>query len=427
MISELYQHYIDQEQKICTDTRKISPGCLFFALKGENFDGNSYAPEAIKKGAKIAVVDNPQFSGTNTILVENVLETLQKLANHHRKVAGFKVLALTGSNGKTTTKELLLSVLSKAFRCFATQGNLNNHIGVPITLLSVPASAELAIVEMGANHQGEIRDLCKIAEPDLGLITNIGRAHLEGFGGFEGVVKAKSELYSYLKQANNTIFVNGGDKLLMKLLEGYQNVHTYGLKASNCNILESSSTPYVSLLLSIGDKKFQLNSKLFGTYNANNLLCAVAVAHYFKITPDLITDALGKYTPTNNRSQITKTSHNTLIMDSYNANPSSMVVALKSFAQLDGKNKIVVLGEMNELGDESKPEHAKIVALCHDLNFTNHYFIGKGYSECNLKTGSFFSSTEEFKAYINSHSIKDSLIFIKGSRSNRLELLIGSL
>lgn len=427
MIDKLYSKYLEVEQVITTDSRNIPKGCMFFALKGESFDGNKFANEAIKKGAKYAVIDNPAFQGKGTILVENVLISLQKLANHYRNISPFKVIGLTGTNGKTTTKELIHIVLSETYNCSATKGNLNNHIGVPLTILSTPPDCEILIVEMGANHQGEIADLCNIAEPDVGLITNIGRAHLDGFGGFEGVIKAKSELYNYLSKDKKTIFVNSNEEILNELSQNFRNIVKYGVENTICyaNKLNSSST--LSLDMFIDGKNFQIETNLFGKYNTENILTAACVGTYFNVPSEKIIKAIESYQPENNRSQIKNTSRNKLILDSYNANPSSMSSALNSFKDTEGLNKVVILGEMKELGNESVKEHNKVVELVSHLKLKNYFFVGNGFTDSTADRNHIFNTTEDLIKELKTNPISDSLIFIKGSRANKLEALFDYL
>lgn len=427
MTEELYRKYLDSNRLISTDTRNITAGCMFFALKGESFDGNKFAGEAINKGAKYAVIDNPEYRNKNTVLVKDVLSTLQKLANYHRNHSTFKVLGLTGSNGKTTTKELIYSVLSKKFKCSATKGNLNNHIGVPLTILATPNDTEVLIVEMGANHQGEIKALCEIAEPGYGLITNIGRAHLEGFGGYEGVLKAKSELYNHLIKSNNPIFVNQNDELLVSLLRNYENKIPYGTDQTICYTTNNRFTTTLSLDLVIENQDFHLETKMFGKYNLDNILTAASVGNYFGVPSSDITEAIAAYEPENNRSQVKKTEKNILILDSYNANPSSMNSALRSFKEMEGENKMLILGGMKELGTESKIEHEKLVRLIGDLKIEEFYLVGEEFSSIIPAGNNVYNSTEQLAEHLRKSQISNSLIFIKGSRANKLESLVECL
>src|SRR5690554_2047202 len=353
----LYQHFLESSG-ICTDTRKISKNCLFVALRGESFNGNLFAQEALDKEAKIVVVDEEQYHKTTgeTILVNNTLLTLQELALFHRNRIKTTIIALTGSNGKTTTKELINAVLSQQFRTVATKGNLNNHIGVPLTLLSIVPDTEFGIVEMGANHLGEIEMLSNIAQPDFGYITNFGKAHLEGFGSLEGVVKGKTELYSFLKNNNKRIFINANDQNQLQNSNGIERI-TFGTPNSDFNIdlLDSHDR----LLLEFKGVKIQSN--LVGAYNFVNISAAIAIGAYFKIPTEKIKAGIESYVPSNNRSQLLKRNTNTILLDAYNANPSSMMAALENFRQTAGKSKIMILGDMFELGKDAVKEHQNIV------------------------------------------------------------------
>lgn len=424
MIDNIYSLYLECNQKISTDSRNIIAGSVFFALKGENFNGNNFAEEALKKGAAYAIVDEPICSSDKVILVKDVLHTLQELASFHRRTAGFKLIALTGSNGKTTTKELIRTVLSTQYSCFATQGNLNNHIGVPITILSAPTNTEFLIVEMGANHRYEIKQLAEIAQPDFGLITNIGKAHLEGFGGFEGVVAAKSELYHYLMQSRKHIFVNASDELLVKLLAEYENVHFYGTPDSDCYAGDLFFDKSISVDLFINKKPFKLTTQLFGKYNVVNILAAIKIGLFFHIDINSSLKALEAYVPSNNRSQILTTNRNTLVLDSYNANPSSMDVALDSFFEIKAKRQLVILGAMKELGEYSFIEHENLVKKVIRNANTEALFVGEEFLPFNSFGIKIFSETESLSNYLKEQTLSNYLIFIKGSRSNKLEMVI---
>lgn len=417
-ITELYQLYT-QTYLVDTDTRKIRKGSMFFALKGDNFNGNEFAAEAIRSGASYAVIDEEKYHTLpNTILVGNVLETLQKLANFHRKQLALPIISLTGSNGKTTTKELINAVLSKKFATAATEGNLNNHIGVPLTLLSMTPKTEIGIVEMGANHLKEIEFLCKIAEPTYGLITNFGKAHLEGFGSVEGVIKAKSELYDFLRLSKGTVFINTDDDLQVKQSAG---INVLEFNSSTIKFVEAS--PFVKVQF----KNVIIESKLIGKYNYNNIAVAVAVGNHFNVPETDIKDAIENYTPVNNRSQIIQKGTNKIIMDAYNANPSSMQAALENFAQLKDENKMVFLGDMFELGKESKTEHEKIANLAVSSNFSKVFLIGKAFSTTSVKNAFISESFESFKNSTNYSNINNATILIKGSRGMALERLLDLL
>ena len=357
-IEALHQIFLNCKS-FTTDTRKIGNTSLFFALKGDRFDANTFAREALDKGASYVVIDDKDyFIDERTILVNDTLETLQKLAKFHRTYLNLPIIALTGSNGKTTTKELIHAVLSEKFNVKATVGNLNNHIGVPLTLLSFDSSTEIGIVEMGANHQKEIELLCEIAQPDFGYITNFGKAHLEGFGGFQGVIKGKSEMYHFLRTAHKKAFVNLDDAIQVEKSESITKF-SFSTKEKNADvfIIDSKANPFVS----VEYKNQIIQSQLVGIYNANNINAAITIGNYFKVEDELIKKAIENYNPTNNRSQLSKKDSNQLIMDAYNANPSSMKVALENFIQLPEPNKIAFLGDMFELGDESFDEHKKLV------------------------------------------------------------------
>jgi UDP-N-acetylmuramoyl-tripeptide--D-alanyl-D-alanine ligase len=438
-IRSLHQIFLSCDQKITTDTRKIVEGSVYFALKGENFNGNSFAADALAKGCAYAVVDEAQHvKGEKCILVDDVLIAMQQLANYHRKQLTIPVLAITGSNGKTTTKELVHAVLSKKFKVQYTQGNLNNHIGVPLTLLSIRAEHEMAVVEMGANHQGEIDMLCKIAEPNFGIITNIGKAHLEGFGGIEGVKKGKSELYKYLNLANGTIFLHGDDEVLSDLSKG-NNKYTYGTKKlydvvgkfseSNLFVELAWKTRYTAPDLK---KEGFIQTKLVGIYNYYNALCAACVGTYFKIDDAQIKDALISYEPTNNRSQLFKTANNTLILDYYNANPSSMQVAIENFAAMPAENKMLILGDMLELGAESVEEHKALIEMLKEKKLEDYILVGPIFSVLQKDppvgetSRSFLNSKLAFE-FLKTNASKNKTILIKGSRGIALEEVVKAL
>ncbi len=413
-IENLYSLY-KENYLVDTDTRKIRKSTLFFALKGDNFNGNIYAEEALKKGARYSIVDEVEYKTSDkTILVENVLKTLQELANYHRKELNIPIIALTGSNGKTTTKELINVVLKQKLKTTATIGNLNNHIGVPLTLLSMTPNTEIGIVEMGANHHKEIAFLSEIAVPNYGYITNFGKAHLEGFGSVEGVVEAKSELYEFLKQNNALIFINPKDKTQILKTEG-ANVVSFSNK-----IKFLKASPFVNL--DYGGVRIQSN--LIGDYNFNNIAIAITIGEYFKVSQEDIKLAIENYIPENNRSQIVKRSSNEIILDAYNANPTSMEAALKNFKQIETKNKkLVVLGDMFELGINSELEHQNIANYAHDLMFDKVILVGDNFfkiSSEDIKCKDF----DELISYINKTNISKTTVLIKGSRGMALERLL---
>ncbi|MDP3352866.1 MAG: UDP-N-acetylmuramoyl-tripeptide--D-alanyl-D-alanine ligase [Flavobacteriaceae bacterium] len=419
-IQELYQLF-QTNPIIDTDSRAIREKSIFFALKGENFNANIFAEDALKKGASFAVVDedlNP--SNPNIILVDDVLETLQKLANYHRNQLNIPIISLTGSNGKTTTKELINAVLSTKFNTIATKGNLNNHIGVPLTLLSITKDTEIAIVEMGANHQKEIEFLCSIAEPNYGYITNFGKAHLEGFGGIEGVIKGKSELYDFLRKTNGLVFANFDDDIQFEKSLGIKTV-SFDIKSDFIELLEAN--PFVKIRFN----DIEIKSNLIGNYNVNNIAAAITIGMFFKVPEHDIKSAIENYIPSNNRSQLMKIGTNTIFMDAYNANPSSMKVALENFYQVDGNSKIIVLGDMFELGETSLTEHQAIADLIADLNFKQVYLVGNHFSSIKTKNSSQYTDFEQFKNKFDAGSIQNATILIKGSRGMALERVLDLL
>jgi UDP-N-acetylmuramoyl-tripeptide--D-alanyl-D-alanine ligase len=424
-IKFLYKLYLNH-RKISTDSRNITPGCLFFALRGANFNGNLFAHEAVEKGAVASVVDE-DISQTHPMIfrVGDVLQTLQQLAAYHRIQSGIKILAITGSNGKTTTKELCREVLSKKFRVFATEGNLNNHIGVPLTLLSMDSSMEIGIVEMGANHPGEIAALCEIARPDYGLITNIGKAHLEGFGGIEGVAKAKGELFRYLMENRKTIFLNKGNSYLVpQVPESYANTVVYN-GPGGVLALHVTSNPFLSMSVIIKEKLVPIDTHLVGSYNTENVLAAFAVGLFFYITPDDVADAVSAYLPSNNRSQLIDTGKNRIIMDAYNANPSSMAASTAEFLKFEGDNKLLILGEMREVGDSSMQEHESIITNLKAKGVGNVICMGKAFENAARIAGYKHAATiDQLIQMLTDDPPSGCLILIKGSRSNRLEKII---
>ena len=406
---------------VSIDTRKIDSGSMFVAIKGDNFDANTFAKEALEKRASFVIIDNPDyFIDERTIIVKDSLATLQELAKFHREYLNIPIIALTGSNGKTTTKELIQVVLSKKFNTKATFGNLNNHIGVPLTLLSFTKDTEVGVVEMGANHQKEIEFLCEIAKPDYGYITNFGKAHLEGFGGVEGVIKGKSEMYSFLFKNQKTVFVNLNDPIQVEKTTNI-NTFTFGLNIQNADVIINSinANPFVEVELN----NIKITSHLIGWYNSNNINAAISIGIKFGVSIDDIKSAIEGFVPQNNRSQMLTINSNEIILDAYNANPSSMVVALENFFQLENKNKIAILGDMFELGEQSLAEHKFIVELVKNNNLVTTYFIGKDFYANKIQNDkcNFFLTFEEFTNTFNGNNIKDSLLLIKGSRAMALE------
>ena len=420
-IQEIHQLFLNSHS-VCTDTRKIAKSDIFFALKGDNFNGNSYAKKAIELGAKYAIIDEEEFNTSpQTILVEDVLETLQKLATYHRNYLKTPIIALTGSNGKTTTKELINAVLSQKHTTTATIGNLNNHIGVPLTLLSMTKNTEIGIIEMGANHQKEIEFLCSIAQPDFGYITNFGKAHLEGFGSIEGVIIGKSEMYDYLIKNNKTVFVNTNDAIQVKKTKNAK-VFKFGNSIeANVTINFTKAEPFVICEY----KELKIKSQLIGDYNFNNIAAAITIGNYFKVDDNNIKLAIENYKPNNNRSQIINKGSNKIILDAYNANPSSMTAALLNFEKQTG-NKIAILGDMFELGNDAEKEHQNIIDLSNSLKINQIIFVGKNFykSKSNSDKTSKFNSFESFKNEFDLSKIKNSIFLIKGSRGMALERIL---
>ncbi|RLD31157.1 MAG: UDP-N-acetylmuramoyl-tripeptide--D-alanyl-D-alanine ligase [Bacteroidetes bacterium] len=418
VINELYRHF-KQAIGITTDSRNVETGSIFFALKGEHFDGNKYASEALEKGASIAVVDDKEYAtGPGCFLVEDALKTLQELATFHRKKLDIHVIGLTGTNGKTTSKELIRQVLSTKYKTYATSGNLNNHIGVPLTILSIENDIEIAVVEMGANHVGEIAQLCQIAQPTLGLITNIGKAHLEGFGSYEGVIRAKSELYDYLLSSEGKAYVHYNDELLMKLASRLTK-ETYG----SDNKADVHASIIASLLfLEVKWNTQIIKTQLYGDYNFENVMAAVCTGISFGIDPLDISAAIASYIPVNNRSQLVKSSSNTIIMDAYNANPSSMLAAIRHFRTGDAERKTLILGDMLELGTTSPQEHQSILDEIRN-KFEMVILVGPEFLALGDKDFLAFENTLQAAEWIRSHPIRNACILLKGSRGIALEKL----
>lgn len=422
-ITDLYAIF-KEHPSITTDTRNCSKGSIFLALKGGNFNGNTFARSAIEAGCSYAIVDEEEYAiHPNIILVEDCLKTLQELANYHRRQFKIPVLGITGSNGKTTTKELVLSVLSQEYNVIATQGNYNNHIGVPLTLLRITKEHEIAIIEMGANHMGEIKALTEIAEPNYGLITNVGQAHLEGFGSYENIIKAKGELYDFVRSTKEgKIFVDSSNDVLMKMSEGIT-VIPYGFGSRDELFVTGrvlASTPFLKLEWCMASTCYEVETKMVGTYNLSNALAAVTIGKYFGIKSDLICKAIEEYEPTNNRSQLKETDKNMLIIDSYNANPTSMKAALENFKSLEVNHKVLILGDMKELGPDSDQEHQKIADMVAGNGFDKVIFVGENFSHVDTKY-SRYANFLQLKDYLVSHPIEDSYILLKGSRGMHLE------
>ena len=424
-IEEIYRYYKKSAQ-VVTDSRKIVEGSLFFALKGENFNGNEYAAEALEKGASYAIIDEKKYlKNERTILVENVLETLQQLATFHRKRLGIPILAITGSNGKTTTKELIAAVLSTKYNISFTQGNLNNHIGVPLTLLRMNEKTEIGIVEMGANHPGEIRILSEIADPDYGIITNIGRAHLEGFGSFEAIKKTKSELFVYLKKKNGTVFYNRENSILSEITAPISAKISFGKSGADLNGAPVQSPPFIHIKVHFPKGILFLNSKLTGNYNFENIMAAACIGHYFKVDPLNIQKAVKNYQPQNNRSQLIEKNGLKIIMDAYNANPTSMLASIQSFNASFPNPRFLILGDMLELGDEALFEHAEILAEIKKHSFSEVFLVGPVFTD-SAKNLSFntFTNSEELCQRLSLNPVKEGAILIKGSRGIQLEKVL---
>lgn len=406
---------------VSIDTRKIESNSLFVAIKGDNFDANTFAKEALEKGASYVIIDNDSYYiDQRTILVKNSLVALQELAKFHRDYLKLSIIALTGSNGKTTTKELIHVVLSKKFNTKATVGNLNNHIGVPLTLLSFSSQTEIGIVEMGANHKKEIEFLCDLAKPDFGYITNFGKAHLEGFGGVEGVIEGKSEMYHYLLNNDKMAFVNLEDPIQVEKSK-YLNSYSFGLNKTNANV--NIDTIKADPFVEISYSKQIISTHLIGLYNSNNINAAITIGKYFEVDDEAIKEALENYIPENNRSQLLTKGTNQIILDAYNANPSSMTVAIENFVQLDKPNKIAILGDMFELGTESLSEHKNIISLLSKEEKTVCYFIGKDFYHNKIEKNNFhfYESFEQFSDVLKQNRFEDKMILIKGSRGMALE------
>lgn len=427
-ISQLYEIF-KQYPSITTDTRNCAADSIFFALKGANFNGNQYAKKALELGCKYAIVDEAEFAdeSLNIFLVDNCLTTLQQLASYHRSKLSIPVIGVTGTNGKTTSKELITAVLSQEFNVLSTHGNLNNHIGVPLTLLKMTKAHEIAVIEMGANHVGEIKVLVEIAKPNFGLITNVGRAHIEGFGSFENIIKAKGELYDFLRgQKNSKIFIDNDNPYLREISEGIATI-SYGNHDSLfvCGRAVSND-PYLSFVWKFSKNDHIVKTNLIGEYNLSNALAAVAIGKYFGVKTAKICKAIEEYMPTNNRSQLKKTSKNTLIIDSYNANPTSMSAALQNFTKMDVPNKTLILGDMRELGADSAEEHQKVVDLIASNAIDKAFLVGDNFSKTNTSYPCFVT-LEDFTDFLKKNPMEDRYILIKGSRGLQLEKCVDLL
>ena len=423
-IEKIYQYY-SQKYLVSTDSRMIEEGCVFVALKGERFDGNDFAYKVAEENiASCVIADRKDLPHHERLfIVDDSLTTLQELARLHREKCNIPIIGITGTNGKTTTKELTAAILSKKYNLIYTQGNFNNHLGLPLTVLRIKPDTEMAVVEMGANHPNEIAQLCTIANPDFGIITNIGKAHLEGFGSFEGVVKTKNELYDFIRNKNGKVFINRDNELLMELSNGIDS-HTYG-KDNNADIKASivSSNPY----LIINWEGNEIKTNLVGDYNFENVMAAISVGCYFNIEKSLIIEALENYTPTNNRSQYIKSEKNEIVMDAYNANPVSMHHAIKNFRNISSENTLLILGDMRELGKDSEKEHQAIINLIKELKFENVMLVGEEFKKAAGTYFSTFTNVEELLAFINDNDISGKKILIKGSNSINLKSIVNVL
>ncbi len=424
-IENIYELY-KKAYTVTTDSRTISKDCVFVALKGEHFDGNDFAMKVAEEGVAACVIadrkDLPKHE--RLFVVEDSLKCLQSLAKLHRERIGLPILGITGTNGKTTTKELVSAVLSKKFNIVFTQGNFNNQLGVPLTVLRIKPGTEMAVVEMGASHPGDIDELTNIGEPNFGMITNIGRAHLRDFGGYEGVVKTKNEMYQYIAKHNGLLFVNNDNALLMNLANNINKV-TYGTN-QNADIQGKmlSANPY----LSVEWKGYKIDTQLVGDYNFENVMAAICIGKYFKVEDKDIVEALSSYHPTNNRSQVIETGKNRVVMDAYNANPTSMSLAIKNFRNICKDKNLLILGDMLELGEESEREHKMIIELLQELKFKNVYLVGNEFSKSSENSEfSSFNNVEELAQYLQKHPVSGYNILVKGSNSVHLNKIIDSL
>ncbi len=426
MTEALYKKYLACAG-VSTDTRNITPNTLFFALKGPNFNANAYASQALEKGAKFAVIDEEKYQTDDRfILVDDVLTTLQQLANHHRKQLNIPFIGINGTNGKTTTKELVNAVLRKKYKTHATKGNLNNHIGVPLTLLSIHANTEIAVIEMGANKVGDIAELCQIAEPTHGLTTNIGKAHLEGFGGFEGAIRGESELYHYLIQSGGTAFINSQDPILANMSKRFEKPLFYPALGDyfHCEIL--GADPFIVYR---DEQQQEIRTQLLGIYNFNNIAAALCIGKYFKVPAEAANDAVKAYNPTNKRSEVVKKGTNTIILDAYNANPDSMKAAIENLQHMRADKKVVILGDMYELGEDTEKEHQALGQLLKGLGFVQVIFCGKHIqaAAAACPKAEYFADKKALEEYIQRNSFQNATILIKASRGMALETLVDKL
>lgn len=425
-IEKLYQLYL-KYPSVSTDTRKVQKGDLFFALKGDNFNGNLFADQAIANGASYAIIDEePPVINDRLILVDNSLATLQALASYHRNELSIPFVAITGSNGKTTTKELTHAVLSEKYRTYATEGNLNNHIGIPLTILKIKSDAEIAIIEMGANHRGEIAGYCEYTRPTHGLITNAGKAHLEGFGGAEGVKKGKGELFDYLRTHDGTAFVMWDYDYLQQMSKGIKNIVSYGSEHGDLNGFAETAAPYLRVSITKGEPSGFIQTRLTGDYNLPNVLAAVAIGNYFKVDARAIKRGIENFEPSNSRSQIISSGTNTIILDAYNANPSSMKLAIENFKHFTNEEKVLLLGAMAELGSESLKEHEMILHQIGLNNWKEVILVGGDFLKIKHPYKSFTDSVDAGK-WLASRQFHNTAFLVKGSRSMRMEKVVESL
>lgn len=425
-IQNLYQKY-RESGKVSTDTRQITPGSVFFALKGEKFNANEFAREALLKGASYAVIDEPVYAKDDRyVIVENVLDTLQKLARHHRNQMKIPFIGLTGSNGKTTSKELLHAVLSKKYSTLATKGNLNNHIGVPLTILSIDSSVEIAVIEMGANHLGEIALLCSISNPTHGLITNIGKAHIGMFGSFENIIRAKSELYQHLIQTKGQVFINSENHILANMAKRFTSPVFYPAAADYYHCEFAGADPFLKVKAESGT---EIITQLIGDYNFENVAAALCIGKYFGVEAQQANDAIAAYAPGNMRSQVVKKQGNTIILDAYNANPSSMVAAIENLAAMQSNSKVAIVGDMFELGDEAEAEHRAIGKLLTEKRFKAVYLCGKLMKSAALEipTAHYFEKKEDLMGMLQQNPLSNATILIKASRGIGLETIVDVL
>lgn len=422
---QLYKIYL-ANPRVITDSRKIEEGCLFFALKGDKFNGNQFAEEALKKGAVYAIIDEKDYCNSEkTILVANVLHTLQELARYHREKLGIPIIGITGSNGKTTTKELIANVLATKYKVTFTKGNLNNHIGVPLTLLQMDKNTEIGVVEMGANHPFEIGELCSISKPDFGIITNIGRAHLEGFGSFEVIKKTKAELYEHVMKRNGTVFYNSDNPVLKELVNGYPEKVSFGKSGADFTGQPVNSPPYLHIKVNFPKGVLYLNTQLTGNYNFENVMAAACIGNYFQVNPLKIQEAIRNYQPQNNRSQLLEKNGLKIIMDAYNANPTSMQASIESFVTMFPSPRFLVLGDMLELGHQSDEEHVSILEQTKKHPFDVVFLVGPIFTKAAQNFPYLtFPDTGELCRYLTQNPIETGAILVKGSRGIQLERVL---